>query len=195
MFIGELEYGDHPFKENSSFNYIVFALFVFIVVIVVMNLLTTVAILDVTEIKNRSSDDSWFALAMNMNYWEEGLMRLVPYFEYFRRLKRNLYAFSPDDVIVVYPNIKGRQSNRGSRVSRPKTELPITERKLVSDAKKICLERMTRLEEEYGLSTECRETSTNDDVSAHLESIQRRLCNVESRVTTAGRKSARETTM
>ena len=33
MFVGELEYGDHPFVKEFAFNYIVFALFVFLVVI------------------------------------------------------------------------------------------------------------------------------------------------------------------
>lgn len=45
MFVGELEYGDHPFHEGFAFNYVVFAMFVFFIVIVMMNLLTTVAIL------------------------------------------------------------------------------------------------------------------------------------------------------
>lgn len=46
MFVGELEFGDHPFKRYP-FNFVVFALFVYLVVIVMMNLLTGMALMDV----------------------------------------------------------------------------------------------------------------------------------------------------
>ncbi len=192
MFIGELEFGDHPFAEGNSFSYVVFGLFVFIIVIVIMNLLTTVAILDVTEIKNKSNDDSWFGLAMSMNYWEEGLMRLVPLNEYFRRLKRSLYVFSPDAVIVCYPN-----DRLGSVAKRPKrrSELIVTERHVVEDAKKICIERMRRVEEETlgeVAASSGQRGDTAAEVASMLAAVQRRLCHVESRME-AGTKSVRET--
>ena len=62
MFVGELEYGDYPFNTGFPFNYLVFSLFVFVVVIVLMNLLTGVALMDVQEITNASNDKTWYAL-------------------------------------------------------------------------------------------------------------------------------------
>ena len=77
MFVGELEFGDHPFVRHYPFNYLVFALFVFLVVLVMMNLLTGVALTDVQEIKNASGDKTWYLLALKMNAWEQGLIRLT----------------------------------------------------------------------------------------------------------------------
>ena len=40
MFVGELEYGDLPFNSHHIINYLTFIAFVYLVVLVMMNLLT-----------------------------------------------------------------------------------------------------------------------------------------------------------
>ena len=53
-----------------------FALFVFLVVIVMMNLLTGMALMDVQAVANQSTDKTWLAQAKTMHAWENGLIRL-----------------------------------------------------------------------------------------------------------------------
>ena len=53
MFVGELEYGDFPFEEYF-WNHLTFILFVYFVVLVMMNLLTGVALMDVQKLTNDS---------------------------------------------------------------------------------------------------------------------------------------------
>ena len=55
---GELEFGDFPLRHSFPFNYLVFALFVFLVVIVMMNLLTGMALMDVQAVANQSTGAS-----------------------------------------------------------------------------------------------------------------------------------------
>ena len=52
IFAGELEYADFPFQ--GFWSYVSFIVFVFVFVLVMMNLLTGMALLDVTEIKNQT---------------------------------------------------------------------------------------------------------------------------------------------
>lgn len=54
MFVGELEYGDFPFQDSRLWNHLTFILFVYFVVLVMMNLLTGVALMDGQEIMNAS---------------------------------------------------------------------------------------------------------------------------------------------
>ena len=51
MFIGELEFSDIPF--NSPFSYIFFLTFVFLIVVVLMNLLNGLAVRSLKSVKSR----------------------------------------------------------------------------------------------------------------------------------------------
>ena len=58
LLLGELEYGDFPFP--GFWTYITFSIFVFCVLLVMMNLLTGMALMDVQELNNRSLPDVLF---------------------------------------------------------------------------------------------------------------------------------------
>lgn len=103
MIIGELEYGDFPFT-SLVFNYITFGLFVFIVVIVMMNLLTGFAVLDVQDLTNQSNDKMWKNLASQMTAWEQGLIQLKELFPSTRGWLPNVASLRPGEVLVIYPN-------------------------------------------------------------------------------------------
>ena len=68
MFVGELDYGALPFNTHQIFNYVTFVLFVYLVVLVMMNLLTGVALTDVEELKNESGDRTWHEIMFKINF-------------------------------------------------------------------------------------------------------------------------------
>ena len=82
MFTGEFEFGDFPFGNNYYLTYLTFALFVFFITIVIMNLLTTVALMDITEIKNKSRDETWKFLATKCFIFELSSIQLNKIFEF-----------------------------------------------------------------------------------------------------------------
>ena len=58
ILLGELEFGDFPFP--GFWTYITFSIFVFCVLLVMVNLLTGMALMDVQELSNRSLPDVLF---------------------------------------------------------------------------------------------------------------------------------------
>ena len=82
-----------------------------------MNLLTSVAIMEVQEIRNASSDRAWEMLAMKMNFWELTLIRLESCFgkcftTVLGRYQKSLYAFTLDGKILCYPNQRTEMMER-----------------------------------------------------------------------------------
>jgi len=54
MFVGELDFSDIPFDNNPIFSHIFFVIFVFIIVIVLMNLLTGIAVDEISDIQKNA---------------------------------------------------------------------------------------------------------------------------------------------
>ncbi|XP_059088380.1 uncharacterized protein LOC131884569 [Tigriopus californicus] len=138
MIIGELEYGDFPFT-SLVFNYITFGLFVFIVVIVMMNLLTGFAVLDVQDLTNQSNDKMWKNLASQMTTWEQGVIQLTQMFPSARRWLANIASLRPGEILVIYPN---------NPTPYLKTnEILIKDESVANAAKMHCQKQIEKLEE------------------------------------------------
>merc|ERR1719319_1326278 len=58
MFVGELEFSDIPFNSIPYFSHIFFVIFVFFIVIVLMNLLTGIAVDEISEIQKNGEVSS-----------------------------------------------------------------------------------------------------------------------------------------
>ena len=99
MFVGELEYADFPFQPNVIWNYLTFVLFVFLVLLVMMNLLTGVALLDGQEIMNKSRDQTWNEIMLNINFLELIAISFG--------LQDRLRVFHLGHKFKVFPNFNG----------------------------------------------------------------------------------------
>ena len=62
MFVGEIEFGDLPIDRPSCYLYVI--LFIFVVVIILMNLLNGLAVDDIGKIRE---DAEWLALSSKIN--------------------------------------------------------------------------------------------------------------------------------
>ena len=73
MFVGELEFADIPFTDNVV-SYLVFLLFIFLVVVVLMNLLNGLAVSDTGLIREEAEVVGWSARVDLITYTESMLL-------------------------------------------------------------------------------------------------------------------------
>ena len=72
MAAGELAYDDLPFEEGP-FQILTFMIFTILVLFVIMNLMTSIAVNDIGEIRNKSRDSTWMKL-MNTLMWYDSVL-------------------------------------------------------------------------------------------------------------------------
>ena len=68
MAAGELTFDDLPFDDNPTYV-LMFALFIVLVLFVIMNLMTSVAVNDIQEIRNQSRDAGWYKLMLTLQWY------------------------------------------------------------------------------------------------------------------------------
>ena len=129
MFVGELEYGDLPFNTHSIFNYVTFVLFVYLVVLVMMNLLTGVALTDVEELKNESGDRTWHEIMFKINFIDKVCRKFS---------SAKMLAYSNCKTFAVYPN---RKEKIKLTKEQELTEISTAEKSIVDAAHKIIQKR------------------------------------------------------
>merc|ERR1719410_3097123 len=77
MFVGELEFSDIPINIESSFmplNYLFFLTFVFLIVVVLMNLLNGLAVSDTGAIQEQAEIYSYLSRVETISYLESVLL-------------------------------------------------------------------------------------------------------------------------
>merc|ERR1712083_660627 len=77
MFVGELEFSDIPINLDSNFapvNYAFFLSFVFLIVVVLMNLLNGLAVNDTSDIKQKAEIFSYISRVETISYMESILL-------------------------------------------------------------------------------------------------------------------------
>ena len=125
MFVGELDYGALPFNTHQIFNYVTFVLFVYLVVLVMMNLLTGVALTDVEELKNESGDRTWHEIMFKINFIDEVCRKFS---------SAKMLAYPNCKTFAVYPNMKDKiKLNKDQEL----TEISTAEKSIVDAAHKI----------------------------------------------------------
>ena len=130
MFVGELDYGALPFNTHQIFNYVTFVLFVYLVVLVMMNLLTGVALTDVEELKNESGDRTWHEIMYKINFIDEVCGK-------FAKL-----AYPNSKSFIVYPNgFKLDAKDSKINIKSKGEELVIDENSIVEAAHEIVQKR------------------------------------------------------
>ena len=93
MAAGELNFNDLPFDDNPIYL-ITFALFIILVLFVIMNLMTSVAVNDIQEIRNRSRDAGWHKLMLTLQ-WYDAAFALCP----IKVCKDTVSAQNPDHMV------------------------------------------------------------------------------------------------
>ena len=129
MFVGELDYGALPFNTHQIFNYVTFVLFVYLVVLVMMNLLTGVALTDVEELKNESGDTTWHEIMLKINFIDEVCRNFS---------SAKMLAYPNCKTFSVYPN---RQDKIKLTKEQELTEISTAEQSIVDAAHKIVQKR------------------------------------------------------
>ena len=125
MFVGELDYGALPFNTHQIFNYVTFVLFVYLVVLVMMNLLTGVALTDVEELKNQSGDTTWHEIMLKINFIDEVCRNFS---------SAKMIAYPNCKTFAVYPNMKDKiKLDKEQEL----TEISTAEKSIVDAAHKI----------------------------------------------------------
>jgi hypothetical protein len=125
MFVGELDYGALPFNTHQIFNYVTFVLFVYLVVLVMMNLLTGVALTDVEELKNESGDRTWHEIMFKINFIDEVCRKFS---------STKMLAYPNCKTFAVYPNMKDKiKLDKEQEL----TEISTAEKSIVDAAHKI----------------------------------------------------------
>ena len=76
MAAGELGYDDLPFGDNPI-TILTFTLFTILVLFVIMNLMTSLAVNDIQEIRNRSRDGTWNKLMFTLMWYHAALPEWV----------------------------------------------------------------------------------------------------------------------
>ena len=125
MFVGELDYGALPFNTHQIFNYVTFVLFVYLVVLVMMNLLTGVALTDVEELKNESGDTTWHEIMLKINFIDEVCRNFS---------SAKMLAYPNCKTFSVYPN---RKDKIKLTKEQELTEISTAEQSIVDAAHKI----------------------------------------------------------
>jgi hypothetical protein len=133
MFVGELDYGALPFNTHQIFNYVTFVLFVYLVVLVMMNLLTGVALTDVEELKNESGDRTWHEIMLKINFIDEVCRKFS---------STKMLAYPNCKSFAVYPNRKNKiKLTREQEVALALIEISTAEQSIVDAAHKIIQKR------------------------------------------------------
>ncbi len=65
MSVGELEYGDFPFRSGLILNYLAFVLFIYFIILVMMNLLTGIALMD-AQVSTRLNNNYCYLSILEM---------------------------------------------------------------------------------------------------------------------------------
>ena len=68
MSAGELTFDDMPFEDNAIYI-LTFALFIILVIFVIMNLMTSLAVNNIQEIRNESRDGTWYKLLLTLKWY------------------------------------------------------------------------------------------------------------------------------
>ena len=76
MAAGELGYDDLAFEDNP-FLLLTFTFFTILVLFVIMNLMTSIAVNDIHEIRNESRDDTWFKLMLSLMWYDDVLPKCL----------------------------------------------------------------------------------------------------------------------
>ena len=72
MSAGELTFDDLPLDDNPIYI-LTFAFFIVLVLFVIMNLMTSLAVNDIQEIRNQSRDGTWFKLMFTLMWYHAAL--------------------------------------------------------------------------------------------------------------------------
>ena len=72
MSAGELTFDDLPFEDNPIYI-LTFVLFTILVIFVIMNLMTSLAVNNIQEIRNESRDGTWYKLMFTVKWYHEVL--------------------------------------------------------------------------------------------------------------------------
>ena len=72
MSAGELTFDDLPFLDNPLYV-LTYALFIIVVLFVIMNLMTSLAVNDISAIKNQSRDRTWYKLMLTLKWYNASL--------------------------------------------------------------------------------------------------------------------------
>lgn len=75
MAAGELGFDDLAFDRNPMFL-LTFALFAILVLFVIMNLMTSLAVNDIHELRNKSRDGAWYKLMISLMEYESAMPNL-----------------------------------------------------------------------------------------------------------------------
>ena len=133
MFVGELDYGALPFNTHQIFNYVTFVLFVYLVVLVMMNLLTGVALTDVEELKNESGDRTWHEIMYKINFIDKVCRKFA---------SAKMLAYPNSKSFIVYPNgFKLNAKDSKINIKSKGEELVIDENSIVEAAHEIVQKR------------------------------------------------------
>ena len=87
MSAGELTFDDLPFLDNPLYV-LTYALFIIVVLFVIMNLMTSLAVNDISAIKNQSRDRTWYKLMLTLKWYNASL------FDCWGRKCRNIEKIS-----------------------------------------------------------------------------------------------------
>ena len=79
MSAGELTFDDLPLDDNPIYV-LTFAFFIVLILFVIMNLMTSVAVNDLQEIRNQSRDGAWYKLMLTLMWYHAALHRYKHYF-------------------------------------------------------------------------------------------------------------------
>lgn len=139
MFVGELEFGDFPFVDNLFWNRFTLLLFVFFVLLVMMNLLTGVALMDGQDIMNESRDRTWSEMMWNISFLEESFLRIS-------WLRKRYSSFDKHHVFHLYPNLKGKTSSSLLNKQNVINEVSIMESAMEIIQQTICNEERNAFE-------------------------------------------------
>lgn len=111
MFVGELEFGDLPFNQNSPFlplTYIFFLCFVFLIVVVLMNLLNGLAVGETGDIREKAEIYSYLSQVETISYIES--MMLGDPFDFLRNLPLCLSWLPSFSLIRLFYRISAVRS-------------------------------------------------------------------------------------
>ena len=105
MSAGELNYNDLSF-DDSPIYVLTYAFFIVLVLFVIMNLMTSLAVNDIHDIRNQSRDGAWLTLMFTLLWYDNGglpewvkkNMMIIKYDEFDEEKVPNMISFKLNDV-------------------------------------------------------------------------------------------------